>query len=108
MGELRKDLAPVPVDRVHQTGEPRQHAVVVDANLAGRVPAPRMAEHVAGQDQADLVRRERLVDLDEVVGDLSRVCGGRLRRAGANDAIGGGDTPDPARLEQDARHGRRS
>src|SRR2546430_14809650 len=69
---------------VHRLGEarqPRHHAVLMDANLACCVLAPRVAVHVAAEDQTDAVSSEILVNFDEFFGDLpwllhpqSRMC----------------------------------
>src|SRR5438876_767384 len=58
---------------VHRLGEarqPRHHAVLMDANLACCVLAPRVAVHVAAEDQTDAVSSEILVNFDEFFGDL--------------------------------------
>src|SRR5229473_2367953 len=108
MGELSEDLSTVAVDGLGHAGEPWQHAVIVDAHLARGVPPSCVAEHVTAEDQANPVPRQRLVDLDELVGDLARHAGGGFGCAGTDDAIGCRDLPDSAGLEKHAGgHGRR-
>ena len=109
VGELREYFSAVAVHGLDQAPEPWQHAVLVDAHLAQRVATSRIAEHVAAQDQTNLVSSQLLIDFDQLVGDLARVARSGFRGACPDDSIRGGHRSDPAGLKQDSgRHGRRS
>src|SRR5262249_17407600 len=81
--------------------------VVVDAGLARCVLAARMAIKVAGDDQPHVVACERLVERDELVGDLTVRARHRLGGAGPDESVPRLDGADAARL-QDRGHAARA
>src|SRR5580704_18009859 len=72
VSELREYLAAMAMNRLDQAREAMHHPVLVDADLACRVLAAWVAEHVAAENETDLVSSQRLVNGDQLVSDLAR------------------------------------
>ena len=106
MSDLGEDAAAVAVHGRGQTPQTGHEAIRVDPCLAFRVLAARVAEEMPGDDQPHVVARERLVERDERVGDLSVGAGHRLRGARTDEAVPRLDRADPAGLERSAAHAR--
>src|SRR6185503_8742428 len=87
VGDLGEDLASVPVDGVGDAAQAGDEVVGVDAGLTAGVAPSRGDVEVAGEDQADVVASQLLVEGDVLVGDRAAVVGHGFRRAGAHDAV---------------------
>ena len=98
--DLGEDPRARRLDRTRQFGEARDHCVVVDPDLRGRVATPRFAEEMAGQHQADVMAAEARVEIEQRWGDASVRLGHRLRGPGADEPVADPEIAEPPGLEE--------
>jgi hypothetical protein len=101
VAELDGALGAARVDFARELEQPRDEAVVVDAELAKAMTADARGGGHLDRDQADAAAHARHVVVDAVVGDEPLVVGEARRHRRHNDAVSDLDRSDPRRREED-------
>ena len=105
VAELDRRLGAAAVDRIDEPRQPRQEAVVIDAELAPAMASGPFRRRHLDRDQADAAAHARHVIGDGVVGDMALVVAEPRRHRRHDDAVLDLDAPMRAGVRRmDMRH----